>query len=87
VRRDRAFRESPNIAGEVELREKVEEVGTDVAKDRQSADVGDFVPGKVDVFEEVQSLFETSGDEIVAMRWQVTDEQFESGAGVNVILE
>jgi hypothetical protein len=73
VRRDRAFRESPNIAGEVELREKVEEVGTDVAKDRQSADVGDFVPGKVDVFEEVQSLFETSGDEIVAMRWQVTN--------------
>ncbi len=84
---DRAFRESPNIAGEAELREIVEEVGSDVAKDRQSADVGDFVPGKVDVFEEVQSLFETSGDEIVAMRWQVTDEQFESGAAVNAILD
>jgi hypothetical protein len=49
VLRDRAFRESPNIAGEVELREIVEEVGTDMAKERQSADVGDFVPGKVDV--------------------------------------
>jgi hypothetical protein len=53
------------------LREIVEEVGTDMARDRQSADVGDFALGKVDVFEEVQSPFETSGDEIVAMRWQV----------------
>jgi hypothetical protein len=34
---DRAFRESPNIAGEAELREIFEEVGTDVAKERQSA--------------------------------------------------
>ena len=32
-------------------------------------------------------MFETSGDEIVAMRWQVTDEQFESGAAVNAILD
>src|SRR5258708_40310757 len=70
---DRALREGPNIAGEAELREIVEEVGVDMAKKRQSADVGDFVPGEADVFEEGESLFETSSDEIVAMWWYVTD--------------
>jgi len=69
------------------LREIVEELGVDMAKERQSADVGDFVPGEADVFEEVESLFETSSDEIVAMGWQVTDEQFEGGAGVKAILD
>jgi hypothetical protein len=66
---DRALREGPNIAGEAELGEIVEEVGVDMAKERQSADVGDIVPGEADVFEEVESLFQTSSDEIVAMGW------------------
>src|SRR5713226_3874360 len=64
---DRALGDGPNVAPEAELREIVEEVRTDMAEHRQSADISDFFAREADIFEEVQSLFEACGDEIVAM--------------------
>jgi hypothetical protein len=59
----------------------------DMAKDRQSADVGDFFARKADVFEEVESLFEACGNEVFAMGWQMPDKELKGGAGVKAILD
>lgn len=57
---DRALREGPNIACEVELSEIVEEVGVDMMEHGQSADIGYFFRRKGNVCKEVESLFKTS---------------------------
>ena len=66
---DRALRE------EVELSEIVEEVGVDMMEHGQSADIGYFFRRKVNVCKEVESLFKTSGDQIVAIAVKMTHEK------------
>ena len=39
-----------------------------------AAEVVDFFRGEMDVFEEFEGLFETGGDEVIAMGRQVADE-------------
>jgi hypothetical protein len=41
----------------------------------------------VNVFKEVEGLFETSGDKIVAIVGQMTHEEFEGSASVKLILD
>ena len=84
---DRAFGQSPNIAGEVEPLEKIEEARLHVSKYRQTADERDFFGGEVNVFKEVETLFETRSDEIVAIERQMTNKELESGADVEPILD
>jgi hypothetical protein len=84
---DRALREGPNIACEVELSEIVEEVGVDMMEHGQSADIGYFFRRKGNVCKEVESLFKTSGDQIVAIAGQMTHEKFEGSASVKAILD
>jgi len=71
----------------VELSEIVEESGVDMTKYGQIADVGHFFGRKGNVFKEVEGLFETSGDKIVAIVWQMTHEEFEGSASVKLILD
>jgi hypothetical protein len=84
---DRAFRKRPNVTPEAELREIAEEVGMDMSKYGQSTDVRNFLGRKVNVFEEVETLFEARSDEIVAVARELTHEKFESSAGFKVILD
>jgi hypothetical protein len=41
----------------------------------------------VNVFKEVEGLFETRSDQIVAIAGQMTHEELEGGAGVKLILD
>jgi hypothetical protein len=53
----------------------------------QSADIGYFFRRKGNVCKEVESLFKTSGDQIVAIAGQMTHEKFECSASVKAILD
>ena len=41
----------------------------------------------MNVYKEVESLFETRGDQIVAITGQMTDEELEGSAGIKLILD
>ena len=62
--------------------EVIEKFVTDVAEDRVATEVIDLFGSEMDVFEEFEGLFQAGGDEEVAMRRKVADEELKGGAGV-----
>ena len=83
----RAFGHGPDVAGEAEFREIVEKFAADIAEDRMLAQVVNFLRGEVHVLEKIERLFEPGGDQIIALRRKMADEQFERGAGLEAGLQ
>ncbi len=83
---DGAFGESEGVSGEAEVGQVIEELRANMAEKREAAEISDFFGGEADILEEVESLFETRGDEVVAPRWQAAHEELEAGASLEAVL-
>src|ERR1700740_2519072 len=84
---NRSFLQSPNVAGKAELREIFEELGLDVEKGGQRAQVGDVFRGEAHLLEKPEGLLQPRGDQVIAAARQGAHKKFKGGAGLEAGLD
>src|SRR6185437_4138716 len=82
-----AFTDGPHVSGKTETRKIVEEFAANMAKNGETPQVFDFRRSKTDSFHELERLLKTSGDQEIALRRKIADEQLECGASVEARLK
>ena len=70
----RSFGHRPDIAGEAEFRKVVEELVADVSEYWMAAQIRDFIRREIDVFEKLERLLESGGDQIISSRRKMANE-------------
>ena len=74
-----AFGDGEEVAGEAEVAEVIEEGRADAGELREAAEVVDFVGGEAEVEEVVDDLGDAGGDDVIAVRGEAADGEFEGG--------
>src|ERR1700693_657262 len=82
-----SFRHSPDIASETKCREIVEKFVADITKHGMLAEERNLVGRKMNVFQKVQCLFESSGYQKISLGRKMTDKKFERSLGVKAGLQ
>src|SRR5215467_11240827 len=84
---NRSFRHGPNVARKLKSREIIKEIGMNAFEERQSSEVGDVFSRKAHVFEEVEGLLQSGGNQIIAALGEVANKKFKRGTGFEAVLD
>src|SRR3984893_16066724 len=77
-----SFRHGPDITAETKCLQIVEEFVADIAKNRMIAKIGNLVRRKMNMFQKVQCLFESGGNQRISLGREMADKQLKGSGGV-----
>src|ERR1700684_1022970 len=85
--RQASFGHSPDLHSELKCREIIEKFVPDIAKHGVLAEESNLIGRKMNVFQKIQGLFESSGYQKISLGRKVADKKLERGRGVKAGLQ
>ena len=83
----RAFRHGPNFAGEMKVFQVVEKSRADAGEGWVSAENYNILRREPDIFEEIECLVESGGQQKAALRGQRADKELKASSGMKIVFE